>query len=58
MTNIGIKHLIAILVYMAFVVGIGAYFARKANKNPESFFLGGRSLGPWVTAFSDRRREL
>ena len=58
MSNIGIKHLIAILVYMAFVVGIGAYFARKANKNPESFFLGGRSLGPWVTAFSAEASDM
>ena len=58
MSAISIKHLIAIIVYMAFVVGIGGYFAKKANKNAESFFLGGRSLGPWVTAFSAEASDM
>jgi len=40
------------VVYMAIVIGIGVLYAKRANKNSEEYFLGGRSLGPWVTAMS------
>ena len=33
------------------VLGIGFYFSRKKS-NSESFYLGNRTLGAWVTAFS------
>lgn len=46
------------VIYMAAVIGIGAYFARRANKNAEAYFLGGRSLGPWVTAFSAEASDM
>ena len=48
-----IQILIAMVVYMTAVIGIGIIYARRANKNSEEYFLGGRSLGPWVTAMSD-----
>ena len=53
-----VQNLIAISIYMLLVVGIGVYFAKKANKNAESYFLGGRSLGPWVTAFSAEASDM
>ena len=43
---------LAMAGYMLIVIGIGVFFARKANKNTENYFLGGRSLGPWVAAMS------
>ena len=52
MSGANLQHLLAMVLYMAAVVGIGIYFAGRANKDAESYFLGGRSLGPWVTAFS------
>lgn len=52
MSGANLQHLLAMILYMAAVIGIGVYFAGRANKNAESYFLGGRSLGPWVTAFS------
>lgn len=58
MTSAEIQHLVAMIVYMAAVVGIGIYFSRRANKNAESYFLGGRSLGPWVTAFSAEASDM
>ena len=58
MTNANIQHLIAMIIYMVAVVGIGIFFAKKANKNAESYFLGGRSLGPWVAAFSAEASDM
>ncbi len=58
MSGENLQHLLAIALYMAVVIGIGVYFARRANKNAESYFLGGRSLGPWVTAFSAEASDM
>ena len=58
MENANIQHLIAMIIYMAAVVVIGIVFAKKANKDAESYFLGGRSLGPWITAFSAEASDM
>lgn len=52
------QHLLAMLLYMGVIIGIGIYFAKRANKNAESYFLGGRSLGPWVSAFSAEASDM
>lgn len=43
-----IQILVAMLVYTALVIGIGFYFYRRSNQSSEHYFIGGRSLGPWV----------
>lgn len=53
-----IQILIAMIIYMAVVVVIGVVFAKRANKNSENYFLGGRSLGPWVTAMSAEASDM
>lgn len=53
-----LQILVAMIIYMAAVIAIGFFFAKKANKNPESYFLGGRSLGPWVTAMSAEASDM
>lgn len=53
-----IQILIAMIIYMAIVIGIGVFYARRANKNSEAYFLGGRSLGPWVTAMSAEASDM
>lgn len=53
-----IQILIAMVIYMAIVIGIGVIYARRANKNSEEYFLGGRSLGPWVTAMSAEASDM
>ena len=58
MTGANLQHLLAMVIYMAAVVAIGLYFHRQANKDAESYFLGGRSLGPWVTAFSAEASDM
>ena len=40
-----------IIVYLLGMVLIGASFSKK-NKNTDDFYLGGRKLGPLVTAMS------
>ena len=53
-----IQTLIAMLLYMACVIGIGIFFAKRANKSSNDYFLGGRSLGPWVTAMSAEASDM
>lgn len=53
-----IQILIAMCIYMAAVIGIGIYFAKRANQNSENYFLGGRSLGPWVAAMSAEASDM
>ena len=53
-----IQILIAMVIYMAVVIGIGVIYAKRANKNSEEYFLGGRSLGPWVTAMSAEASDM
>ena len=52
MTPEQIMHLVAMLVYMSVVIAIGIIFAKRANQSSDDYLLGGRSLGPWMTAFS------
>ncbi len=53
-----IQILVAMVVYMAAVIAIGIVYAKKANKNSDNYFLGGRSLGPWVTAMSAEASDM
>ncbi|MBQ8510584.1 MAG: sodium/proline symporter [Clostridia bacterium] len=53
-----IQYLISIAVYMAAVILIGLYFAKRANKSTDNYFLGGRSLGPWVSAMSAEASDM
>ncbi len=58
MENNTLQILIAMIAYMAVVIVIGLVFAKKANKSSENYFLGGRSLGPWVTAMSAEASDM
>lgn len=37
MSGANLQHLLAMVLYMAAVVGIGIYFAGRANKDAESY---------------------
>ena len=43
---------IIILGYLAFALGIGIYYSRRASKNSEEYFLAGRTLPWWVVGTS------
>ena len=53
-----LQILTAMIIYMAVVIIIGIAFARKANASSDAYFLGGRSLGPWVTAMSAEASDM
>ena len=42
---------IVLIVYFAILVGIG-FYCRKNATDVSGFVLGGRSVGPWLTAFA------
>ena len=48
----------AMVVYMLVMIGIGVFYARKSNENSDNYFLGGRSLGPWITAMSAEASDM
>ena len=46
-------ELLVFVVYLFFMVGIGVYFFLKSKDGGEKgYFLGGREMGPWVSALS------
>ena len=53
-----LQILVSMIVYMTVVIGIGLYFAKRANESSENYFLGGRSLGPLVTAMSAEASDM
>lgn len=57
MTTEKICMLIAIIAYLLFVIGIGFWYAKR-NKNAGDYFLGGRKLGPLVTAMSAEASDM
>lgn len=48
----GIYETISMILYLFLMLGIGFYAYRKSTSNSEEFLLGGRKLGPAVTALS------
>ena len=41
------------LIYLVFMLGIGIYFfLRSKGGGDKAYFLGGRQMGPWVSALS------
>ena len=58
MTGDRLQMLIAMCAYMILVIFIGLYYAKRANKSSKHFFLGGRTIGPWVTALSAEASDM
>lgn len=49
----------AFILYFVLVIGIGLMFFFKSNGSGEKdYFLGGRSMGPWVTAMSAQASDM
>ncbi len=47
----------AIAVYLLAMLGVGVWFAKK-NNSVDDFYLGGRQLGPFVTAMSAEASDM
>ena len=44
---------IVFVIYFLFMLGIGVYFfLRSKDGGEKDYFLGGRQMGPWVSALS------
>ncbi|MCL2079542.1 MAG: sodium:solute symporter, partial [Oscillospiraceae bacterium] len=43
--------ILLLIIFFAVTVGVGFYF-RKRSADVAGFVLGGREVGPWITAFS------
>ena len=55
--NIG--ELLAFILYFVIVLVIGVYFFAKSKDNSDKeYFLGGRTMGPWVTAMSAQASDM
>lgn len=57
MSGTTITILIAIVLYLMGMVAIGAVYSKR-NKSSDDFYLGGRKLGPLVTAMSAEASDM
>ena len=57
MTSAQICILMAIALYLLAMLGVGIWFAKK-NNSVDDFYLGGRKLGPFVTAMSAEASDM
>ncbi|WP_312642744.1 sodium/proline symporter PutP [Hydrogenoanaerobacterium sp.] len=57
MSNQEVMMLVAMIGYLILIVAIGITFG-KHNKTSEEFYIGGRGLGPWVTAMSAEASDM
>ena len=54
-------EVIAFVLYFVLVLGIGIFFffrTKKEGESEEQYFLGGRQMGPWVTALSAQASDM
>lgn len=49
--------IIAFIIYIAFMVVIGAFYSKR-TKNADDYFLGNRGLGAWVGAMSAQASDM
>lgn len=48
---------LAIAVYLIAMLGVGVWFSKR-NNSVDDFYLGGRKLGPFVTAMSAEASDM
>ena len=58
MTSAQICITAVIILYLCFVIFTGVMIGRKSKKNSEGFYLGGRGMGPLVTAMSAEASDM
>ncbi len=52
-------ELLALILYFVSMLGIGIlFFFRSKSASEKDYFLGGRSMGPWVTAMSAQASDM
>ncbi|MDR3324645.1 MAG: sodium/proline symporter [Spirochaetaceae bacterium] len=53
-----VKILIGMGIYFICIIGVALMFTKQSNSSAESFFLGKRGLGPWVSALSAEASDM
>ncbi|HHV99805.1 MAG TPA: sodium/proline symporter PutP [Clostridiaceae bacterium] len=53
-----VQILIAMVLYVAVVIAIGLFYAKRANESSDNYLIGGRKLGPWVTAMGAEASDM
>ncbi len=57
--EVNVMQLTAFILYFVIILAIGIYFFLKTKDGGDKeYFLGGRSLGPWVTAMSAQASDM
>ena len=52
-------EIIAFILYFAAMIGIGVtFFFKERGASEKEYFLGGRQMGPWVTAMSAQASDM
>ena len=52
-------QLLAFILYFMLILGVGLFFFfTSKNDGEKGYFLGGRSMGPWVTAMSAQASDM
>ena len=52
-------EVLAFVLYFILMLGIGAFFFfKERGAGEKEYFLGGRSMGPWVTAMSAQASDM
>lgn len=50
--------LFAMLIYFIVVLTIGFVYAKRSNSSASEYFIGGRKVGPWLTALSAEASDM
>ena len=58
MNGSNVQIIIAMALYVSVVVSIGLRYAKKASESSDNYLIGGRSLGPWVTAMGAEASDM
>ena len=53
------SEVVVFFLYLVFMLSVGVYFFVKLkNTGEKGYFLGGRAMGPWVSALSADRKSV
>ena len=58
MTSAQIIIVVTIVLYLVAMVFVGVYFGKKGSSSSDDFYLGGRKMGPVVTAMSAEASDM
>lgn len=58
MTLNDVQVLVAMVLYFAVVIIVGIVYAKRSNSSASDYFLGGRQVGPWLTALSAEASDM